>query len=340
MIPFADIMWFPRQGSTTAEEVDHLLIALLTITGAVSLLVAALLIGFSIRYRRRGDAIRPPEVPANLLLELGWTTIPLGIFVWFFVWGAQVYFRAYRAPDDARVIYVTTRQWMWKFQHQTGQREINELHIPMGQPVKLLLTSEDVIHSFYVPEFRVHMDVLPGRYTTVWFNATRPETFKLFCSQYCGTNHAGMIGSVTAMKQSDFEDWLRSRAEGSLALQGRKTFLKYRCVSCHTGDGEGRAPTLENLYGKMVPLREGGRVIADEAYIRESIVSPRAKVVAGYEPIMPTFQGQVTEEEIIELIAFLRTLGAGETPPRVEEFPPPLRTPPINPRAEPKEGRR
>jgi len=325
---FAEILWFPRQGSTTAREVDQLLIALLSVTGAVSLLVAALIIGFSIRYRRRSNAA-PPAREASVFLETIWTAIPMAIFFWFFLWGARVYFHAYRPPDDARVVYVTAKQWMWKFQHQDGQREINELHVPVGQPVKLILTSEDVIHSFYVPEFRIHMDVLPGRYTSMWFEATQPETFKLLCSQYCGTNHAGMTGTVVAMKPSDFEEWLRSRAEGSLALQGRKTFLKFRCLSCHSADGQSRAPLLENVFGKRIPLRDGGTALADEDYIRESILNPRAKVVAGYEPIMPTFQGQVTEAEIIELIAFIRALGTGQTPPRVEDFPPPADTPPI-----------
>src|SRR4029077_7483406 len=230
------------------------------------------------------------------------------IFIALFVWGANVYFGAYRAPDDAMVIYGIGKQWMWKFQHPEGQREINELHIPVGKPVKVLLTSEDVIHSFFVPEFRVHMDVLPARYTSVWFEATRPDTYRLFCSQYCGTGHATMIGQVIAMKPGDYQAWLHANAEGSLALEGRKIFLKYRCVSCHSADERARAPVLEDLYGKVVPLRDGRSVIADEAYIRESILNPGAKIVAGYQNIMPTFKGQVTEEEIIKVIAFIQSL--------------------------------
>jgi cytochrome c oxidase subunit 2 len=220
---------------------------------------------------------------------------------------------------------------MWKFQHPEGQREINELHVPAGRAVKLLLTSEDVIHSFFVPDFRIHMDVLPNRYTSVWFNATRPGTYHLFCSQYCGTNHAGMVGTVHVLEPWEYQDWLHLHAEGSLALQGRKTFLKYRCVSCHSADGQARAPVLEELYGRRVPLRDGGTAVADDEYIRESIYYPGAKVVAGYENIMPTFKGQVSEEEVIELIAFIKSLRRGETPVRVEEFPPPAATPAINP---------
>jgi cytochrome c oxidase subunit 2 len=270
-------------------------------------------------------------VEASTPLELFWTVTPLGIFMVFFVWGATIYFGAYRAPDDATPIYVVGRQWMWKLQHPEGQREINELHVAAGRPFKLMLISEDVIHSFFVPEFRLHMDVLPNRYTSTWFCATRPGTYHLFCSQYCGTNHAGMVGRVIVMEPAEYEAWLDSGAEGSLALEGRKTFLKYRCISCHEGTGQGRAPTLEELYGRPVPLRDGRTVVADDQYIRESILAPEAKIVAGYESIMPTFRTQVSEEEIIQLIAFIRNLKRGDTPPRVEGYPPPATTPPINP---------
>ena len=219
---------------------------------------------------------------------------------------------------------------MWKFQHPEGQREINTLHVPVGRPVKLILTSEDVIHSLFIPDFRIHMDLLPERYTSVWFKPTLPGTYHLFCSQYCGTNHAGMTGQVIAMEPQRYESWLHAGAEGSLALQGRKTFLKNRCVSCHSANAVARAPVLEGLYGKPVAL-EGGRVVtADENYLRESILYPSAKIVAGYENIMPTFKGQVSEEEIIELIAFIKSLKPGETPDRVESYPPPTSTPPIN----------
>lgn len=332
---FAEMIWFPKQGSTTASEVDALLIGLVSVTGVVALGIAVLLIYFSVRYRRRPNTPPPPCIGGSAPLELAWSVTPLVIFMGFFVWGVKVYFSAYRAPDDATIMYVIGKQWMWKFQHPNGQREINELHVPVGQPIKLMMTSEDVIHSFFVPEFRIHMDVLPGRYTSVWFEATEAGTYKLFCSQYCGTNHAGMIGNVIAMRPTDYQKWLRLHAEGSLALQGRKKFLKYRCLSCHSADEHARAPVLEGLYGTMVHLRKGRPVIADEEYIRESIFNPGAKVVAGYENIMPTFKGQIDEQDIIELIAFIQSLRRGETPQRVEEFPPPVTTPPI----ETKEGK-
>ncbi len=247
-----------------------------------------------------------------------------------------IYFGAYRAPDDATVLYVVGRQWMWKVQHPEGQREINELHVSTGRPFKLLLTSEDVIHSFFVPAFRVHMDVLPGRYTSVWFQPTAVGSYDLYCSQYCGSSHARMIGRVIVMEPGDYQNWLHLHAEGSMAREGEKTFRRYRCISCHSADSQARAPVLEELYGKPVHLTDGRTVIADEDYLRESIVAPGAKIVAGWENIMPTFQGQVSEEEINELIAFVKALKKGETPRRVEESAPPTATPPIKPLSEPR----
>jgi cytochrome c oxidase subunit II len=326
---FAEIVWFPHQASTTARSVDNLFWFLFIVCGSVGLLVAGLLITFAVRYRRQPGTPTPGPMKGNVPLEIFWSTTPMAIFIVMFVWGAMVYFDAYRAPDNATVIYVVGKQWMWKFQHPQGQREINELHVPAGRPFKLMMTSEDVIHSFFVPDFRIHMDVLPDRYTTVWFHATRPGTYHLFCSQYCGTNHAGMIGRVVVMEQADYENWLQQNAEGSPAIEGRKTFLKYRCISCHSADAEARAPVLEELFGKRVILRDGRTVIADEHYLRESMLDPGAKIVVGYENIMPTFKGQLDEQEIIELIAFIQSLKKGQTPKRVEQSQPPITTPPI-----------
>jgi cytochrome c oxidase subunit 2 len=333
---FADnIIWFPHDASTTAGSVDRFLYFLVAVCGSVGLLVAVLLIYFSVRYRRRpGEVGPPPATRSNTPLELFWSITPLAIFMVFFVWGAVIYFDAFRAPDDATVIYGQGKQWMWKFQHPEGQREINELHVPTGRPIKVVLTSEDVIHSFFVPDFRVHMDVLPERYTSVWFQATRPGDYHLFCSQYCGTNHAGMIGTVHVMKPADYQEWANSHAEGSLALEGRKTFLKYRCLSCHSADEHARAPVLEDLYLSRVRLRNGRYAIADDAYLRNHILYPGQQIVEGWENIMPSFKGQVSEEEIVELIAFIKALKRGQTPMRVESYPPPVTTPSINPRKE------
>jgi cytochrome c oxidase subunit II len=204
--------------------------------------------------------------------------------------------------------------------------------VPAGRPIRLLMTSEDVIHSLFIPDFRIHMDLLPERYTSVWFQATKVGMHRLFCSQYCGTNHAGMTGVVVVMDPADYDKWLHQSAEGSMALNGRKVFLKYRCVSCHSADAEARAPVLEGLFGKPVVLSDGRTARADENYIRESILYPSAKIVAGYENIMPTYKGEVGEEEIFEVIAFIQSLKQGETPKRVESYPPPTTTPPINPK--------
>jgi cytochrome c oxidase subunit 2 len=335
MFAESNIIWFPRDASTSAQQVDHFFYFLVAVCGSVGLLVAFLLFFFSIRYRRRpGDTTPPPQTRTNVRLELFWTLTPLGIFMVFFVWGATIYFSAYRAPDDATVIYGQGKQWMWKFQHPEGQREINELHVPTGRPIKVLLTSEDVIHSFYVPDFRVHMDVLPNRYTSVWFEPTVPGDYHLFCSQYCGTNHAGMIGTVHVMKPADYQDWANRNAEGSLAKEGQKVFLKYRCLSCHSADEHARAPVLEDLYMATVRLRNAPPVVADERYIRDSIVDPGKEIVEGWDNIMPTFKGQVSEEEIVELIAFIKSLRRGQTPKRVESYPPPVTTPQINPQEE------
>jgi cytochrome c oxidase subunit 2 len=328
---FAEIALFPQEASTTANQVDMLFLFLVGVCGTVTLLVAFLLVYFSVRYRRRpGDVGNPPETPASHALEWFWTLTPLPIFTVMFVWGAEVYFATYRPPDNAATVYVVGKQWMWKFQHPEGQREINLLHVPFGRPIRLLMTSEDVIHSLFIPDFRIHMDLLPNRYTSVWFQASRPGMYRLFCSQYCGTNHAGMVGVIVAMDPADYDRWLHLGAEGSMAMEGRKAFLKYRCASCHSANAEARAPVLEDLFRSPVTLNDGRVVEADESYIRESIVNPSAKIVAGYENIMPTFQGQVSEEEIFELIAFIQALKPGETPKRVESFPPPATTPPIN----------
>jgi cytochrome c oxidase subunit II len=325
----AEISLWTSAASTTAQRVDLLFLFLIGVCGAVGLLVAVLLIYFSVRYRRRpGDTGNPPALQPAYGLELFWTLSPLPIFMVMFAWGGEVYLSAYSPPPDATPIYVVAKQWMWKFQHPEGQREIDRLHVPVGRPVKLLLISEDVIHSFFVPAFRIHMDVLPLRYTSVWFQATRPGSYHLFCSQFCGTNHAGMVGQVIALQPAEYQQWLDSRAEGSLALRGRQVFLKYRCLSCHSSGPGARAPILENLFGSIVALQDGKTEVADHDYVRNSILHPSAQIVAGYQDIMPPFEGQISEEEVIALVAYIQSLEAGDTPPRVESFLPPEKTPP------------
>src|SRR6266850_5454840 len=218
------VPFIPESASTQSGKVDALYFYLSGVTIFFTLLIALVIIFFVIRYRRRSPHEVPRPIAGSHKLELLWSVIPFLIAMSFFVWGAQIFFANSKPPKNALEVYVVGKQWMWKFQHTTGQREINELHVPVGRKVKLIMASEDVIHDVFVPDFRVHMDVLPGRYTSVWFETTRPDSYNLFCSQYCGTNHAGMVGKVIAMEPADYQEWLTYTADGSLALQGRQVF--------------------------------------------------------------------------------------------------------------------
>jgi cytochrome c oxidase subunit 2 len=304
---------FPEQASTVAGEVDALYFFLLAVSGFFGILIAALLVVFAVRFRRRSEAERPPPIHGSLALELTWTIVPLGIVLLIFLWGAKVFVTMARVPPGAMEVYVVGKRWMWKAQHMSGQREINELHVPLGIPVKVTLTSEDVIHSFYIPAFRIKKDAVPGRYSTLWFQATRPGTYHLFCAEYCGTKHSLMIGSVTVMEPAQFQAWLSGGATGvSLAAAGERLFNDLACVTCHRADTAGRGPNLQGLFGKPVRLAGGETVDADEAYVRESILNPAGKIVAGYQPIMPTYQGLVSEEGLMQLVAYIQTLTTEE----------------------------
>ena len=321
---------FPEQASTLAAQVDLLYFFLIGVSLFFGVLIATLLVTFAIRYRRRvGDPV-PPAIEGFLALELLWTVIPFGLAMMIFFWGAVIYFEMARPPDNAHEVFVVGKQWMWKLQHLEGRREINELHVPIGQPIKLTMTSEDVIHSFYVPAFRMKADVLPGRYTTTWFEATKVGEYHLFCAEYCGTSHAGMIGRIVVMEPAEYQAWLSESgptvpggaapvagtagvppAEAGLAL-----FQQFSCVACHQDKPTPAAvgPSLVGLFGKQVTLQDGRQVVADDAYLRESILDPTAKMVSGYLPVMPTFQGQLDEEQIRQLIQYIKSLKpAGET---------------------------
>jgi len=300
---------FPEAASTIASRVDALYFFLLGLSGFFSLLIAGLIVVFAVRFhRRRRDAIGE-QIHGSMVLEIAWTGIPFLITMVIFVWGASVYFAMARPPDETLNIYVVGKQWMWKFQHLDGQREINELHVPVGRAVKLITTSEDVIHDFFVPAFRMKADVIPGRYVSIWFQPTKPGRYHLFCAEYCGTRHSGMIGDVIVMEPSEYQTWLSGGApEGSLASTGAKLFADLACNTCHRPDAQGRGPVLEGLFGKTVQLQGGGTVTVDEAYIRESILTPSAKITAGFQPIMPTFQGLVTEEQLLALIEYVKSL--------------------------------
>jgi cytochrome c oxidase subunit II len=293
-----------------AADVDALYIFLCAITVFFSVLIAGLLIYFAIRYRRRSEVELPEPITGSTKLEILWTVIPFILTMVIFGWGAKVFFTLSRAPSDAMPIYVTGKQWMWKLQYLEGRREINELHVPVDRAVRLIMSSEDVIHSFYVPAFRVKADVLPGRYTSIWFRASRPGEYHLFCAEYCGTKHSGMIGRVVVMEPSDYQTWLDGGPGGeSMTARGQSLFQDLSCHTCHKPDGTGRGPVLGGIVGKPVALQTGQTVVADENYIRESILNPGAKVVAGYQPVMPAFQGLINEESLSQIIAYLKSLG-------------------------------
>lgn len=298
----------PEQASAIAPHIDLLYLYLVAVSLFFTVLIFILVLVFAIKYRRKYDTEEPRPVKANYALEIAWSVIPLLIAMTMFVWGSVLFFKLYRPPQDADEIFVVGKQWMWKIQHPEGRREINELHVPVGRSIKLKMTSEDVIHSFYIPAFRTKMDVVPGRYTHLWFKATKPGRYHLFCAEYCGTDHSGMIGTVVAMEPKDYERWLESGAasELSAALTGAQLFEKHRCITCHNPASASMGPEIP--FGAPVKLADGSTVIADEEYIRESILRPNAKVVAGYTSIMPTYQGQITEEEIIQIIEYIKSM--------------------------------
>jgi len=307
---FDNFPLWPVQGSAGAAGVDALYVFLVALSAFMSAAIFTMILVFAVKYRRQ-KGVEAEQIEGSRELEITWSVIPLGIFLFIFAWGAFIYFKERTPPHTATEVYVVAKQWMWKLQHEEGQREINELHVPVGRDVKLIMTSQDVIHSFYVPAFRVKQDVLPGRYTNLWFHATRAGTYHLFCSQYCGTQHSGMIGQVVVMEPAQYEAWLSGGTPGgavSLAASGKTLFAELGCTTCHRSDTQGRGPNLEGVFGKPVMLEDGRVVSADENYIRESILTPAAKVVKGFKPIMPVFQGLVSDEQLNALVAFVKSL--------------------------------
>ncbi|HEX4343767.1 MAG TPA: cytochrome c oxidase subunit II [Verrucomicrobiae bacterium] len=302
--------FFPTAASTTATQVDHLYFFLLGLSVFVLAIVFLPMIYFLFKYRRGKKADRKPLETSTLKIELTWTLIPLFIAMGLFAWGADVYFYQEVPPAGTLDINVVGKQWMWKIQHQEGNREINELHIPINRDVKLTLASEDVIHSFFIPAFRVKQDVVPGRFTTEWFRATRTGAYRFYCSEYCGADHAKMRGMVYVMTPAKYSEWLSQGApQNTLAQSGEKLFRELGCSGCHVNSSVVHAPPLAGLYGKMVPLRDGTFVAVDDKYIRDSILLPSSQIVAGYQGVMPTFQGRVSEEQLLELIAYIKSIG-------------------------------
>ncbi len=313
-----DFPLFPEQASTVAGRVDGLYYFLVGLTAFFGILISGAVVYFAIKYRRGNRVDRSRPLSESAMLEAVWIGVPLAIVLVIFYWGTSVYFTVVRPPKHAEDVYVTGKQWMWKVQHLSGQREINELHVPVGKPIKLIMTSQDVIHSFYIPAFRVKQDVLPGRYTQMWFEASKAGTYHLFCAEYCGTQHSGMVGRVIAMEPTEYEAWLRGeRGNGgsagqTMASAGQQIFDAQGCRTCHADNDPSRAPLLKGLYGKPVQLASGQTVVADEQYIRESILRSQAQIVAGYQPLMPVYQGRISEDDLQQLVAYIKSLGGAD----------------------------
>lgn len=307
--------FFPDQASTMAVEVDQLywfFIVVCGLAGVVTFLVAIVL---AIRYRAEAKRHEPSEGHSTLL-EIGWTIPVAAVCFILFLWGAKIFVSAYTMPDEAMEIYVTGKQWMWKVQHPNGKREINEIHIPLGQKVKLMLTSEDVIHSFYIPAFRTKRDVVPGRYNQMWFEATMEGEFHLFCAEYCGAEHSLMIGKAIVMKPDAYEAWLSGSGGPMVSMvdKGKQLFTQHACQTCHAAGPGQLGPKLDGIFETEIPLMGGGTVVADASYLRESILKPAAKIHAGFAPVMPMFQGVINEEGVAALVAYIKSLdGAGAT---------------------------
>jgi cytochrome c oxidase subunit 2 len=321
----------PEQASTFARDVDALYFFILAVCASFALAVAVSVIYFGIRYHKTHDAEIGARIEGNLPLELLWSIIPTMIAMVMFGWGASSFYYMRAPPQEALNIYAVGKQWMWKFQHLEGQREINELHVPLGRPVKVTITSEDTLHSLYFPAFRTKMDAIPGRYTQLWFEASKVGTYHIFCTEYCGTNHSGMIGSVHVMEPADYQAWLSGGGvEGTLVERGERLFTELACNTCHLDTGKGRGPSLKDIAGTQVTMADGSTALVDEGYLRESIINSQARIVQGYQPLMPAFQGLVSEDNLVALVEYVKSLSptATATTPAPAAAPPAPRNPP------------
>lgn len=298
----------PEQASSYASQLDQLYLFLCGLALFFVATIFILLFVFAVRYRRTSNRPRRRAIHGNLWLEVSWFAMPLLLTLVMFIWGAVLYFETATPPQDALEVYAVGKQWMWKIQHPEGRREINRLHVPVGQPVRVVLASKDVIHSFYIPAFRIKMDAVPGRYSQVWFNATKPGTYHLFCAEYCGTNHSRMRGQVIAMEPAEYQAWLAGGTGESMVIAGRRLFTQLGCQPCHQETATQRGPSLDGIFKSTTRLANAESVLVDEAYLRESILDPKAKLVAGYEPVMPTFKGQISEEELLKIIVYIKSL--------------------------------
>jgi cytochrome c oxidase subunit II len=307
---------FPEQASVFAKDVDALYFFILATCALFAIGVSAAVIVLGIKYHKTHEGQIGARIEGNLPLELMWSIIPTMISMVMFGWGAQAFFTMRTPPAETMNVYAVGKQWMWKFQHVEGQREINELHVPVGRAVKVTITSEDVIHSLYFPSFRTKMDAVPGRYSQLWFEATKVGTYHIFCAEYCGTNHSGMIGNVVVMEPAAYQAWLSGGTmEGTLAQRGERLFGELACNTCHLDTGKGRGPSLSNIVGKPVELADGTTVTVDEGYLRESIINSQARIVKGFQPLMPAFQGLVSEDNLVALVEYVKSLSPTATAP-------------------------
>ena len=314
---------YPEQASNFAPQVDSLMIFIIVICLFFAVGITAAVIYFFFRYRRRSPNETGEPIHGDMRLEVAWIVLPFFLLLAMFGWGAVIFVDFRHMPKDTLDIYVVGKQWMWKLQQPNGRREINELHVPIGRNIRLIMASEDVIHDFFVPAFRVKMDVVPGHYNEMWFRPTKTGTYHFFCSQYCGTNHAVMGGDVVVMEPDEYSQWLSGASATSAdpVTEGEKLFSQLACVTCHLSDGKGRGPSYNGVFGSKVKLADGTVVVADDAYIRESILVPNAKIVAGYAPVMPSFQGLVTEDQIIALTAYIKSMKDKPAPGHVGAAP-------------------
>ena len=301
---------YPPEASKIAPQMDALYFFMVLVSLIGLTIVILLVTSFSILYSKKRHPVAV-QIEGSTLLEATWTIIPLGLFLIMFVWGALIYFRVYTPPANAMNIYVVGKQWMWKAEHPGGQHEINSLHIPVDRPIQLTLISQDVFHSFSIPAFRVKREAIPGRYTSVWFEATTPGTYHLFCTQYCGTNHSAMIGDIVVLSQDDYKKWLGGSTSGmSLAQNGERLFASLSCNACHNGRADARGPSLADVYGSKLTLANGQTTNVDEAYLRDAILNPSDHITQGYAPIMPTYQGQISEDGVIALVEYIKNLSS------------------------------
>jgi cytochrome c oxidase subunit II len=311
-----DFALFPPEASKIAPQMDALYFFMVLISLIGLTIVVLLVVSFSILYSKKRHPVAV-QIEGSTLLEATWTIIPLGLFLIMFVWGSLIYFRIYTPPANAMNIYVVGKQWMWKAEHPGGQHEINALHVPTGRAIQLTLISQDVFHSFSIPAFRVKREAIPGRYTNVWFEATTPGTYHLFCTQYCGTNHSAMVGDIVVLTPDDYKKWLAESTSGtSLAQNGERLFASLSCNACHSGRANSRGPSLAGVYGSHLMLANGGTQLADEAYLRDAILNPSDHMTQGFAPIMPTYQGQISEDGVIALVEFIKSLNTNN---RVEQ---------------------